>query len=220
MTSAFQVASKDFNAMNEWATAHASNMVQKIEHIGELLCFDAATGPDTVLTGPLGMGGSQETRLLFQEVLNKWGQAPTAKDWLDSILNIDPEKMESAGILTEFNQQCGLIEDLAKDTANALRELDQDKYTIVDLHLKEFLKNCGSFKSNIDSLENWIEIMSVTGIMHGGIIDITRLIDDSNIVRYRNRNAKNWDFGDVNIVAWRMATMLGLPQSILMPCFQ
>jgi hypothetical protein len=208
-TSAFQVASRDYGSMNEWATTYANNIVQKIEQVGQLLYVDAATGPAAALTGPLGLGGSQETRLLFQDVLSQWGQSPTAKGWLDCMMNIDPEKMESAGILTEFNKHCGLIEDFAKDTASALREVDQDKYTVADLRLKEYLKKCG-FKSNIGSLENWIELMSVTGVMHGGTLSMTRLVGDSDIMRYRNRNAKYWDLGDINLIGSTLATVVGM----------
>jgi len=209
MTSAFQVASEDYADMNQWAETYASNIVHKIDQVANVLC----TGPDvptSFLTGVMGMGGSQENRVLDKEVLDMWGQNPTAKGFVECMMNISPEKMESANILTEFNKHCELIKPFATDTANALREIDQDKYTVADHRLKDYLKKCGTFKSEINCLEQWIELMSVTGVMHGGTLSMNRLHADPDIMRYINRNAKHWDLADVNVIVGGLGSVIGM----------
>jgi len=209
MTSAFQVASEDYADMNQWAETYANNIVQKIDQVASVL-YTGPGVPQAILTGVMGMGGSQENRGLSKEVLDMWGQNPTAKGFVECMMNISPEKMESANILTEFNKHCELIKPFATDTANALREIDQDKYTVADNRLKDYLKKCGTFKSEINCLEQWVELMSVTGVMHGGTLSMTRLFGQSDIMRYINRNAKAWDLADLNVIVGALGTIIGM----------
>jgi hypothetical protein len=229
MTSAFQVASKDFDAMEKWATTYASNMVQKYQQVGTLLIVDPPPVPPAIamipeytgdfidgtyaiLTGPMGFGSSQEVRPFMKDMLDMWGQSAAADGWLDCMMNIPAEKMESAGILTEFKRHYELVKPFAAEAANALREIDEDKYTIADLRLKGYLKSCGSFKSDIDGLQNWIELMGVTGVVHGGTLSMTRVFGNSDVLRWRNVNAKSWDMGDVNLMLGGLGTLIGMEE--------
>ena len=220
MTSGLQHVSEDFEPMHQWAEYYASNIQRKYGQVANILFGDSPLpfkDPErlqkmgAVLTGSNGWGSTTEVRsILANDLLNMWGQSSSASGWLDSMMNISREDMEKAGILTEFRKQTGLIAPFAKDAADAFREMDAEKTTTAELRLKDYLERCGSFKSNIDSLENWIELMSVTGDFHGTTIGFTRLAAMSDVMQWRNIKSSKWDAIDIELIMGSLASVMGM----------
>jgi len=223
MTSGLQYVSEDFEPMHQWAEYYANNIQRKYGQVGELLLRDDPApfqDPErvqkiaAVLTGTNGFGATAEVRsILANDLLNMWGQCnrgSSASSWLDSMMNLTREDMEKAGILTEFRKHVGLIAPFAKDATDAFREIDAEKTATAELRLKDYLERCGSFKSNIDSLEGWIELMSATGDLHGTTIGFTRLTAMADVMRWRNIKSSKWDAFDLELIAGGIATVIGM----------
>ena len=144
-------------------------------------------------------------------MLNKWGQCTSADEWLDVMMdpNITPEDMKKAGILTAFKKHSDLIPGFAADVKSAFRTINQDLTTIAELRLKGYLNRCGKFASNIDTLESWIEIMCITGDVHGGTLGMTRLGAMSDVMRWRNIKDDKWEASDLDMITSVLGTMTG-----------
>jgi hypothetical protein len=229
LTSAFQYSSQDFEAMNKWAVTYAKNVPLKYQQVGLLLITNPPPPPIpdptkvennfasvlftyALLTGPAGWGSSQALRPILKDLLDSWGQSKTAIGWLDTMMNVSLEKMKDAGILTEFIKHVDLIEEFAEEASSALSEINQDKFTIAELGMKDYLKSCGSFESTIDTVESWLELMSVTGIVHGSTLSYTRFLAQADIARWRNIKCDTWDTPDLNLITGGLGTIVGMEE--------
>ena len=213
MTSGFEAASKDFEAMNEWAVSYAKNIGIKYEQVAALLITDPqppGTERPALITNPNGVGSSQVIRPMLKDLLDMWGQSPKAKDFLKNMMNIPRNKMEKAGILTEFMKHFDLIEPFAASASKALHKIDPKAFNDAEGRLKQYLKRCGSFKSNIDTVDTWIQLMSVTGIVHGCTLSYSRFLGLADIARWRNYLGKTWDPFDINLITGVLGTIVGM----------
>jgi hypothetical protein len=223
LTSAFQYVSEDYEEMHQWAKFYANNIQSKYDQVADLLIRDAPVpGPldftgenlkryNAVITGVNGFGAEPNpTKEILLDMMNRWGQSSTASGWLDFMMNISRKDMEKAGILTEFYKQVDLVAPFAKDAANAFRDINADKTTIAELRLKDYLKRCGSFTSTIDSLDSWIQLMSVTGDVHGATLGFTRLVAMPDVMRWRNIKDSKWEAPDTDMILKITATAIGL----------
>jgi hypothetical protein len=228
LTSAFQYSSQDFEEMNKWAVTYAKNIPVKYQQVGLLLISNPPPPPIpnptvpsnfaslfstyALLTGPSGFGSSQAVQPILKDLLDTWGQSKTAIGWLGTMMNVSPEKMKDAGILTEFMKHVDLINDFAAEASNALSEINQDKFTTAELGMKDYLKSCGSFKSTIDTVESWLELMSVTGIVHGATLSYSRVVAHADVARWRNIRCDTWDTPDLNLITGGLGTIVGMEE--------
>lgn len=223
LTSAFQYVSEDYEEMHQWAKFYANNVQKTYDQVADLLIRDAPVPGlldgegenlkryNAIITGVNGFGAAPSpTRKILSDLMNQWGQSSTASGWLDGMMNISRKDMEKAGILTQYNKQVDLVAPFANDAANAFRDINADKTTIAELRLKDYLKRCGTFTSTIDSLDSWIELMSVTGDFHGSTLGFTRLIAMADVVRWRNIKDSKWEAPDIDMILTTSATAIGL----------
>jgi len=216
LTGALDYSSQGFDAMNQWAQAYSTHIPFKYRQVGNLLFVpddvdDPSKKDASVLTGPLGLGLTGVTaRPIYQELLNSWVENPS--DWFGVLSEISPDEMKKSGVLTEFYKHHDLVPDFAADVAGALRDIDQDKYAVAEERLKDYIKQCGLESSNIATLEDWIKIMSVSGITHGSTISYSRTFATPEILRWRNIASNNWDKDDASSAGSIIATLCGMDE--------
>eukprot|EP00984_Skeletonema_dohrnii_P017344 scaffold7873_cov111-Skeletonema_dohrnii-CCMP3373.AAC.3 len=226
MTAALDESSKEFDAMNEWASFYATNIPFKYEQVSntlirkqpDLLALfgsgDAGTAvQDTyaLLTGSSGFGADgDKLRLILSRLLNTWTNDPT--NYLDNMVQVPKDRWKRAEILTEFMKHHDLVPDYAREIAKALKSTDEDKFGIAEDRLKTYLKRCSGFTSGINSLEDWIELMAVTGIVHGCTLSYTRLFADADILRWREFQIETWLAPDVNLHLKVLGTICGMDE--------
>lgn len=234
LTAALDYSSEGFGAMNQWAKVYATHVPVKYRQVGEILITDPPNllalilgedaklflGRDDVprslqatfaaITGSSGFGASgTEIRLVLQDMLNMWGANPS--NWLEKMMNMTGDTMKKAGILTEFSKHNDLIPQFASDVAGALREIDETKYTAAEVGLKNYLKRCG-FTSEINTLEEWIELMSVTGMVHGSTLSYSRAMSHPEILRWRNIQGETWAEADMKLGLTILGTICGMDE--------
>eukprot|EP00536_Pseudo-nitzschia_multiseries_P005839 jgi/Psemu1/324074/estExt_fgenesh1_pg.C_1170005 len=219
MTSAFQFVSEDHKSMHKWANYYANNIQIKYGQVGDRLIRPAAKPFDgdylgrltAAITGKLGFGSrAEDITPILTRMLNEWGENPTASAWFDYMMNVSTEDMDKAGILTEFRKHANLAKPYAKEVAEAFREINVKESAIAEHKLADYLKNCGSFSSNIDSLEDWIELMSITGSFHGGTLGYSRLGAMSEVMQWRDIKDPNWDTPGLFISVLLLGTICGM----------
>lgn len=210
-TAAFQVASKDFEEMNQWANDYAKNIPHKYKQVGELLLTEP-TNALALVSGGSGLGSSQAVRYILKAVLQEWGKRPSAEGfYFDNMMNIPKEKLvKDQVILKEFMKHYNLVAPFAKDASAALENIDCNKFAAAEKEVGKYLKRCGEFTSNLSTLDEWMQVMAVTGAMHGGTLSYTRLMAMPEILRWRNYASPTWDFPDAFLLLGALGTVVGV----------
>jgi hypothetical protein len=220
LTAGFEYASKDYKEMHTWAKWYEKAIGIKYIEVAAALIADAPEPIDNeedakfraIITGPDGFGSSQEIRPMLKDLLDSWGQNPTAKGFLESTLSIPIETLQKHGILTEFMKHVDLVEPYAAAASEALKKTDPAAFATAEATLKKYLEDCGEFKSNIDTLDSWLQLMATTGIFHGSTLSYTRLIGTVDVARWRNIEGTKWDRGDLNLLNVGLATVVGMDE--------
>uniref|UniRef100_A0A7S1BET1 Uncharacterized protein n=1 Tax=Corethron hystrix TaxID=216773 RepID=A0A7S1BET1_9STRA len=226
LTSAFQYVSEDFEPMHQWAVHYANNISQKYGDVSNVLIRDPPSssfssdpntivknyfGLNAILTGIAGFNAKAGAiQTIMADLLNSWGQSATASGWFDVMMDISLEDMERAGILTQFRKQTDLITPFAQEVADAFRTIDTDATKAVEACLIDYLQHCGSFQSKIQSIEHWIELMSITADVHGATLGYSRLFAMGDIMRWRNIRDPTWDTIDLDFMVKLVGTIMGM----------
>ena len=134
---------------------------------------------------------------------------PTVEGFMDKFYNISPRKMAEAGILTEFRKHADLVVPFADDVVKALKGVDSAAFAKAESKMAKYLRSCGTFQSKISSINQWVQLMSITGLLHGGTLSFTRFIGSKDVARWRNSLSDTWDAGDVNLITGGLGTVTG-----------
>ena len=70
---------------------------------------------------------------------------------MKNMMNISDEKRKHAGIVTEFDKHQGFASPFGSAVTEALRSIDADKTTSVEIKTKDYLKKSG-LPSKVDTL--------------------------------------------------------------------
>jgi len=163
--------------MNNWATPFYPNVSLKYEEVKKLLFADSGA-----LTGGTFKANRVEVLKVCKEFFCIWGSCKTAKEFAEEFLfagMIDNAKdgIPSIGVLKEFMKHADLIHDYATEVSGSFEKLRSGKdLEACNNNIKLFLSNCGPEVSKVDNLVTWIELMSITGLMHGNTLSFGRLI--------------------------------------------
>jgi hypothetical protein len=234
LTAALNYCSEGFDELKQWANFYAGNIDEKYNQVQGALINPPVDGPAlmgtpvplpgkpvspqlmlgnlmrnfALVSGVLGFGARpEEITPICEEMLRSWFRNPT--NFMESMMNISPEAMEEHDILTEFTKQAELIKPFASEMSEAIQSIDEDRFTIAELRTKLYLDRIG-LESNVDTLDAWMQLMLVTGIVHGSTISYTRTFSVPDIMRWRMFNRRTWDAGDTRLVAFGMATVTGM----------
>jgi len=220
-TAALQVASDNakFEPMNQWANDYAKHVPDKYIQVGEILVTgnEAKGSVNSLITGANGLGFAQERffdapiRRILKEMLQDWAKNPSADGfYMDNMMNLTAEEMKSAGILEEFSKHLELSKEFAAETCEALEKTDATKFRTAENKLVEYLKNCGELGSGLESINQWVEMMAVTGAMHGSTLSYTRLALMPEVIRWRQKEVSKWSSVDVLFMFANLLTSIGM----------
>ena len=164
-----------------------------------------------VLTGsaPNSTGYDTQDRekiLAIDKVMfTEWGTYKTADQYVKKFLlgNISPKALSNCDIGVSLRKQVELI----RPYANAMdREFKKDSnYKTINSDLESYLQQTGT---NVSSI-SWLELMSVTGIVHGSTFSMTRLSMSQSIVSVNSFQSDTFTARDVGLMSVLTATVLG-----------
>jgi len=118
---------------------------------------------------------------VLSELLSSWGNCKGSKQFVETFLfapafNAQAKTLASENVwVPQFRFQSDLIPAFAADVA---RHMQSDKdYAMgeMDAELQSFFAGCGRGSFAIASFRQWLELMSVTGMLHGCTLSLTRL---------------------------------------------
>lgn len=149
-----------------------------------ILKYEEVTGLLIGERGSLVLDFVDEKRPLLlhcmSELLSLWGNCKGSEDFLNSFLFYGARKPEADDMVNkdwvpQFRLHAELVPAFAADVAAHMQQDEDYGLGEFDSALQSFFDDCGSGVFDITSLRQWLELMSVTGLLHGCTFSMTRL---------------------------------------------
>lgn len=215
-----QHACSNDTSLATWADPYDDNIAVKYLEVSALLMVHKVGDgypsalkdkhPDAyTVTGKHGFGAATNSIKEYnRDALLTWGKCKTAEDFMDNFLLKDlyassngKELIEKAGILTEFKKHAAIVRPFADDLSAAMKASDEKAFTKAEEDLAEFMGACGDGVNEIDNISSWVQLMSMTGIVHGSTLSFTRAIIMPEVLAWRDSSLDEWTDLDLSFVA-------------------
>ena len=209
-------AAEAYPTLGRWAEKYISNVGVKYIEVQELLWAAGAGALTRSLDTPATSGLKRLALLdIMTDILIQWGKYKSADEFVNNfILKGITNPAQKAILVPEFQKHAKLIPDFAKDLDKAFSDSGPDNYKKANVALDVFFRNVGDWTPNgnvigISDIKTWIELMSVTGLLHGSTLSFTR---HQLTYQYISRKSSDPVFGPADGVALAIAggTLLGL----------
>ncbi len=195
--------------LSAFAGQYSPNIILKFVEVKKLLLAEHAG-----LTGK-GYNGDRAQRLvILGDIMKVWGGCKTAKEMLDNFYFHSAggiETLRSHGILTEFFKHVDLLSGFASELNAAFCACDQHHRDVItaNVQLSAFMRATGPNGPRVTSIQQWIELMALTGILHGATISATRLCASFPVAKLFYSGNK-WTNEDVSNIATVLNTITGV----------
>jgi hypothetical protein len=162
-------------ALHSWAQPYVLNIYLKYKEVETLLYSKLG-----YLSGPgiTGYRVANRAKLLSvcRAMLCKWGTFTTSEEYITQFLfpHIKPEMFVKFNILKAFRTHTDLISKYAD--AMDKEFVKDENYNKINKELSDFLSKTGTGVSSISNIKTWLELMSVTGVLHGSTLSMSRLV--------------------------------------------
>ena len=80
----------------------------------------------------------------------------------------------------------------------------------MNARLTSFLTQCGPGVSKVSNLRTWLEIMSVTGILHGSSLSLTRLLCTTEMLKRCDLKSEVYGLQEVATMQLGVMAMVGV----------
>ncbi len=177
-------SSRNSTALAAFADRYDENIYLKYMEVKVLLL-----APDAGLTGKSHNGDRKELLEELGELMKVWGSCESAQQFLEKFLlrnvlsTVDRKTLAKSNILTEFFKHVDLLDPFSTDLVKVFKSNLQE-YEETERDLKTFLANTGKNGPQITNLKTWIELMGITGIIHGTTLSATRLLASIPVLKY------------------------------------
>jgi len=194
--------------MKNWASPYFPQISLKFEEVKIVLLGEGKT-----LVG--GTFKAERTTLLpiLADIFKLWGNCKSANIWIEKFLfggQLSTQEIEASGILEEYRKHAGLINGYATEVSSQFEKLnngaDLDE---TNNSLKLFFSNCGEGVSSVFDLVNWIEMISVTGLLHSGTLSYSRMISTYPVASCLT-NSDTWTEVESGFAQGVYTTIIGL----------
>ena len=203
---------KKYPEMRAWALPFLQNISLKYTEVYNLLLPPTGGG---VLNGggPYRWkdGEGLKVNNILREVLCEWGSYKTADEFVQKFIfkNFPADKIEESGLLVQFRKHAGLISNYATDLCEVFREVNQVEYHAVNKHIQLVLSQCGDNVSEISDIHTWVELMSVTGLLHGNTLSYTRAFATGQLLSRFNPNGVAYTEEEADYISTNLLTITG-----------
>ncbi len=176
-------SSRNTKTLAAFAGRYDENMYAKYMEVKVLL-----VAPDAGLTGKSHKGDRAKLLPEMSAMMKLWGSCRTANDYVEKFLlrdllsTVDRKTLEKSDIMTEFLKHVDLSSPFAQDLDDVFR-LEDKEYEVATNELKTFFEHTGVNGPRVDNLKTWIELMSLTGIIHGTTLSATRLLASHQVLK-------------------------------------
>ena len=153
---------------------------------------------------------AKEVRALARRLLCLWGGLRSSEEYVYNFIlaGVKREHAQRAGLLKQFLKHQALVSPLAKDLTTVF-ELAPG-YSDMNKAIALFMKQTGEGVSSIEDVTTWIELMTVSGILHGSTLSMSRLILTPEVLRHNSPGSLTYTDTDASLVQTVAGTIVGL----------
>merc|ERR1712045_381788 len=118
---------------------------------------------------------------VLKEMLSLWGTCSGSQDFVEKFLfapafGEQGKALASADVwVPQFRAQSDLVPAFAADVAGHMQADADYGLAELDAAIGDFFADCGPGVFAMTSLKQWLELMSVTGLLHGCTLSLTRI---------------------------------------------
>lgn len=197
-------------SLNSWARTYMftlSFVYTQIETV--------ALAVDGVLTGsaPKSSGFDMVDRykvlMINKAMLKEMGKYKTSDEYVKKFLmkNIDPTSLSTNGVGKAILRQAELV---GPYSAAMETEFKKDpNYNTITTALKTFLQSTGIKVNSINSMKSWLELNTLTGILHGSAFSLLRLLNTHSIMAVNSIDSPTFTLRDAKFMRGLNAVTLG-----------
>lgn len=170
-------ATQIYPDIQAWSLPYLPNVAIKYVEVYQLLLPPKGGG---VLNGGgahLFQGGEEKkVGYILRDVLCEWGSYKTAEEFVEKFIfkHFPTDDIADSGLLVQFRKHVALINGYATDISEVFRQADGTRYHEANNLIEVLLSKTGHKVSAISDLPTWIELMSVTGLLHGCTLSYSR----------------------------------------------
>lgn len=227
LTSAMASATQHDVSLSTWASPYPKNIPVKYVEVGALLIRPKISFPldgivdkfilpssNWAVTGPESLTAASHKNLF--DIYTIWGKCKTAQDFINNFLLRDlyaspngKELAAKAGILKEFQKIAVNIGPYARDLTAAMKKDNPEAFARTEREFKTYIEHTGDANMEHATISHFIELMSVTGIMHGSTLSHTRTSLVPEVMRWKNDNLDTWDYYTWKMINIEVGTISG-----------
>jgi len=195
--------------MNKWGTPYYEGVSVKFMQVKGLLF-----GEDDALTGGTFNSNREQVLEICKEFFVLWGHCKTAKEFAEEFLFAKMMKnardgIHSIGVLSQFLKMVNIINGYATEVSAEFELLSKGKdLEACNKNMKLYFANCGEKVCAVDNLATWIELMTITGMIHSNTLSFGRFTLTEPVAT----RISNWEtYGEeVNFLFGTAGTMVGV----------
>ena len=213
-------ATCDSPTLKEWANPYDDDIAFKYYQVAAILLHSNVGDNDhKLLTGKYGAGGTEDLLDPLREYLSIWGrQCKDADDFMKKFLLKDiyqssknaEHLMKCGGILTEFKKHIRNVEPFACELVKAMKCVCPHDFEKAECKLERYLDACGRAVCKINTINQWLQLMCCTGMVHGATLSYSRLFLMPEVMRWRNTECHYFDKFDI----FQMSVVLATTQDM------
>lgn len=207
-----------YTELGQFARQYAPNVFLKFEEVKRLLLAENAG-----LTGLIYKSNRKQLLDVMGDLMKVWGSFETSDDFLNKFLLVgvfptcgDLASLREYQILTQFISHSTLINGFASSLCNIFK-LKFNEFDRAEKILGSFCDHTGINGPRVSSIDSWIQLMSVTGILHGATLSGTRLCCSLPVLKYFHEGAtfKTFDLrplsnNDATVIKVFIGTIVGM----------
>jgi hypothetical protein len=190
-------------SLNSWARTYMFQVLvvyNRIETVG-LAVNGVLTGPSSLSGGFDAAGDRKKVLAIHKAMLLEWGTYKTADDWAKKMLmkNIDKKVLCSSGVGKAFLQQLELVSPFSYAMDKEFKK--DTNYKSITSNLKTYLQSTGKGVNSIRTMRSWLEMNTITSILHGSALSLLRLIGTHSIMSVNSYDSPTFTVRDSKF--WR-----------------
>jgi len=196
--------------INAWAKPYNINIQIKYQEVELALMsdggfFNSASGKKGVQAGP-----AIDIRELASDYILTWGKFKTAKEFVEGFLfkDIKKDALDKSGIAVAFRKQVDLISGFSGDLDKVFKTYTN--YEDANKNFAYFTRQTGPKGiAGVTSIKQFVELQSVTGLIHGSTLSLTRLAVTPPIIALFDRKSDKFTKTDAALINLIGATIVG-----------
>jgi len=215
LTTCMSRATLGSSPLNDWAYAFNENVsIKYLEIVTALfLKYFGALNQSTQIFFNAWMAGPHSSVVqLASDLCKEWSSYDSAHSFLLKFLfpKLSVKELDDADICVTWREHVALVEGYSQELSDAFGEVHAGNYSQINAGFQLLTSQTGySGVGGVKTIRQFVELMSVTGLLHNGTMSFTRLITTAPVLALLCPEEEYFTIRDALICAIGILTITG-----------